>query len=998
MANQFLLDLYSTAESRYNRDSSDMTHGDWICANTSLNKRPFSFDRYPFQKQIADDMHPNLDCIKPSQVGLALALDTPIMTPNGWSTMGEIKEGDQVFDENGQPCKVTYVSPIYEDHECFELEFDTGETIVADANHRWYVESDKAFDERGIYQGRGRPPEGVQRKGIINTKLLSTCYQQKGRNCFAIPNTKPLKYPESPDLLIDPYILGSWLGDGNSASATITVHKPDRENLFQQIKYAGYEYSISSQRGNTYQYRLLVPRDLDLCQRGHKKSEVGTVGEWSACKKCHHQNIGREDREESIPYDTFYKRLSDLNLIKNKHIPEQYLQASYRDRLSLLQGLMDTDGSITKRGRASFYNTNTKIIEQVSQLIHSLGFKSRTRWKKPARGILQNGHVIQGKNFIAEVSFVAYSDTPVFRLQRKNERLLSRESGRSSETSRRRIVKVSPVPSVPVRCISVDSESHLYLAGKGLIPTHNTEIQIRKALAILSRTPNTSLIYTMPSDRMFKRISKARIQPLLSYDKAFRQESGQKTKDSMDLMRIGSSFLYVTGSAEADATSINADFVFNDEVDLTDSAMLSLFNSRLQGSDYRVSQRFSTPTYEGFGVDKGYARSDQHEYVIKCKCCNHWQVPLFNRSFIRVDGLPDDLENLEDLSDELVDSGKVKLETARVVCEKCEAPLNLADYENREWVATYPSRVLNRGYRVRTFSTHRLDPAYCFTQLFKYKERDNMKGFFNTVKGEPYTNEDQKLTLSQIETAMGKSAVPEPNAIENHFIGIDMGATCHITVGAGVSPEKMRTVLCTTCKANEIQGLVKRLDEKYRFVMGAIDRYPYTPTADAICKASGGRIVPVHYAANREVEEKKDGLGLVTHINVNRTQMLDYVANGVKGGNWVIEGYTNHRTAISEHLQDMVREEVDEKQPVWVKLNGRDHFFHAMGYLAAAVVYKRLRDGLADWVNLDDSISGGYEGNRIFLGDEPNDIFGTSDLIGYSQGNQRNIIRRHTTR
>lgn len=523
-----------------------------------------------------------------------------------------------------------------------------------------------------------------------------------------------------------------------------------------------------------------------------------------------------------------------------------------------------------------------------------------------------------------------------------------------------------------------------------------TEIQIRKALAILSRNPNTSLIYTMPNERMFKRISKARIKPLLDYDKAFKQESGDKTKQSMDLMRIGSSFLYVTGSAEADATSINADFVFNDEIDLTDPAMLSLFNSRLQGSDHRVSQRFSTPTYEGFGVDKGYARSDQHEYMLKCACCNHWQIPQFNRDFVRVDGLPDDLENLEDLSQDLVDSGKVKIETARVVCEKCEAPLNLADYANRQWVAAYPSRVLNRGYRIRTFSTHRLDPTYCFGQLFDYKNNDNLKGFHNTVKGEPYTNEDQKLTLNQIELALGSVSAPEPKDDMHHFVGIDMGATCHIAVGAGVNPEKMRVIFTMTCKANEIEGVIGRLDEKYRFLMGGIDRYPYTPTADAICKASNGRIVPVHYAANREVEEKKDGLGMVTHINVNRTQMLDYVANGIKGGHWVIEGYSNHRTAIVEHLQDMVREEVDEKQPVWVKLNNRDHFFHAFGYLAASVVYKRLRDGLEGWVNMDLNISGGrFQSGQVIVGDVDSDIFGTSDLIGYSQGNQRNIIRRH---
>lgn len=526
-----------------------------------------------------------------------------------------------------------------------------------------------------------------------------------------------------------------------------------------------------------------------------------------------------------------------------------------------------------------------------------------------------------------------------------------------------------------------------------------TEIQIRKALAILSRMPNTSLIYTMPNERMFKRISKARIQPLLSYDKAFQLREGDKTKQSMDLMKIGTSFLYVTGSAEADATSINADFVFNDEIDLTDPSMLALFNSRLQGSDHRINQRFSTPTYEGFGVDKGFSRSDQHEYVIKCRSCNHHQVPVFNREFVHVPGMPDNIEKFIDLSDKLVDNGSVRIDQAVVLCEKCRKPLDLADYDNREWVAKYPSRVLNRGYRIRTFSTHRLDPVYVFTQMFKYKERDNLKGFHNTVLGEAYTNEDQKLTESVIKLAMGNSAAPEkPDLSEKHFLGVDVGSTCYIVVGAGQDPSSMRVIECLTCISDHLESVVARLDKKYNLEGGGLDRYPYTPTINKIRTASNGKLMPVHYHAGKEVAEELDPFKVVDYIKANRTAMIDYVANGIKAQRWHIEGYNEHRQAIVEHLQDMVREEEPEKQAVWIKLNGKDHFFHAMAYLATAVVYYEYLNGTSEHQNVNTEFSGSQENLNPFLVSAQQDIFGTTDLIGYSSSSvgPDKVIRRHS--
>src|SRR5690606_17974472 len=56
-------------------------------------------------------------------VGKALSLDTPIPTPDGWTTMGDLKVGDTVFDETGTPCKVTYATPIQYDRTCYRVVF-----------------------------------------------------------------------------------------------------------------------------------------------------------------------------------------------------------------------------------------------------------------------------------------------------------------------------------------------------------------------------------------------------------------------------------------------------------------------------------------------------------------------------------------------------------------------------------------------------------------------------------------------------------------------------------------------------------------------------------------------------------------------------------------------------------------------------------------------------------------------------------------------------------
>ncbi len=477
-----------------------------------------------------------------------------------------------------------------------------------------------------------------------------------------------------------------------------------------------------------------------------------------------------------------------------------------------------------------------------------------------------------------------------------------------------------------------------------------SEIQIRKSLGFIARNRGTTLIFTMPNEKMFKRMSTTRIKPLVEEEKAFNLETrtGEKPTRSMGLYQVGSSFMFVTGATEGDATSISADVVMNDEVDLTDQQMLALFNSRLQNSDWKMNQRFSTPTFSNFGVDKGYSVSDQHEYLCKCAACNHWNSPIFRPQFIHIPGLTDDINDLIEIDEQMIDEGKIDIMNSYVKCEKCHAPLDLGNTELREWVPRYASRTHHRGYRVSPFSTDRLPPEYVITQLLKYKSRDYLRGWYNTVLGEAFTDGNSRLSDADIERCFtGQMSIPTVDASAPTWLGIDMGQTCHIVVAQGGSVEDLHVVRFAEVPIKELNDFVKDMLATYNVIGGAVDRFPYTPNADDLWELSDGRILPVEYRGQKSVNLVKDQVTEdIIYAQANRTQAIDAVAAAVRRKRWRFSGYGNQKSIITDHLKDMVRDENPEVEAKWVKLTGSDHFFHALAFLGLAVKLKETQRGL----------------------------------------------------
>ena len=341
----------------------------------------------------------------------ALSLAVLLPTPFGWLKMKDVQIGHKLFDDKGQVCTVIDVSPIFENRECKEVLFDDGSVITADIEHLWTVE------------------ERVMKNSVDyswETKTITTGQLVPDKHFIYM--TAPLELPEQ-EFSIPPYVLGVWLGDGKSKAPHITLHKSDAEEMFFYLQFFGCELGDYTNYGESCVGRTIL-------------------------------NIS--------------KKFSALNLLKNKHIPYQYVRGSIKQRLELLQGLMDTDGSVDAMGRCSFATTESEIAKGFAELLRTLGIKAKFR-VVDNRGKVSfvEDKRVESKKALYVFTFTAYSDMPVFRLSRKATRVRKGEVV-LRRTKRYGILSITPVPSVPVKCITVDSPSALYLAGSGMIPTHNS--------------------------------------------------------------------------------------------------------------------------------------------------------------------------------------------------------------------------------------------------------------------------------------------------------------------------------------------------------------------------------------------------------------------------------------------------------------------------------------------------------------------------------------------
>lgn len=346
--------------------------------------------------------------------GKQTRLDEPVLTAAGWSTIGELKEGDRVFGPAGDQRKVVALGPIDPMSPKMRVLFTDGTHVDVHPEHEWTL----------TVGGRTNTFETQE----LARRTLGS--EAIGQWRYKLPTRGPLM-GQAAHLPLGPYMLGVWLGDGKTSGPTLSLGPQDADTILAGVAAEGYEPS----------------------------------SRWT-----------QAETDVRYAYFPLMDELRAAGVLGLKHIPDPYFVAEIADRRSLLQGLVDTDGHVEAgSGRVRYVSHDERLARDVCALARTLGHRATVYTevdeRDPHEITFRTGetHLIAtaGTRYVA--SWTPHDGQPQGRLPRK-------QVLRSRKPDRVAIRSITPAPAADGMCIQVDAEDGLFLVGRDLIPTHNSEL------------------------------------------------------------------------------------------------------------------------------------------------------------------------------------------------------------------------------------------------------------------------------------------------------------------------------------------------------------------------------------------------------------------------------------------------------------------------------------------------------------------------------------------
>ena len=372
-----------------------------------------------------------------TNVGKAICNDTIIPTLHGLKRVDEIRVGDYLFDAFGKPTKVLGVFPQGK-QDVWEVKFKDGRIAKCSPDHLWSYctagQKDKSKIERKFYTNTLKE---ISRSTIKN--------QDRGYNIL-VPRQYALQYEEK-KYSIDPYVLGLILGDGsfryNKNNKSLSFSSADEELPKSIAKIMNYNYKKNSQYNYSWSFSW-------------KENSV-------------HKNVWVEEILKDYP-DLWNKKSED------KFIPEEFLYGSIQQRLDLLNGLLDTDGTIDKRTGSIIYTTISPYLRDgIIQLAEELGFSAKYSIDTHKDTHICYNIIITGR---------PEDKLKLFRLKRKRDIL---ELWYNNKSKKKEKNEFNPIVSITnlnyqaeMTCFLVDNKEHLFLMNDCIV-THNTRLLMADA-------------------------------------------------------------------------------------------------------------------------------------------------------------------------------------------------------------------------------------------------------------------------------------------------------------------------------------------------------------------------------------------------------------------------------------------------------------------------------------------------------------------------------------
>lgn len=386
-------------------------------------------------QDLADGKLDFLGISLPPRVGKLVSDDTPVLTANGWKNHGDLKVGDYVISPNGEFVRVNYVFP--KNFASIRVHFTDGSFADVHENHEWVV-----------YNRHRLKFEVLETKAMMDNFETGIWGKRGHRYFYQIPIRNFVEGVHK-KLPVEPYTLGAWLGDGRNNNPDICGDKGDYP-IIERIIADGYPVSWHSTHAKTgVKYFGFKPL----------RSKLQSIG------MCHSRH-----RAE-------------------KRIPAEYMTASIGQRMNLLAGLLDTDGSLNKKEHRYYFTTaEPRLRDDFISLISTFGWRCCVQEYDPTT----SSSGIVGKKPYWVVAFNPTCFIPC-QLERKQLRVFSKPQ-------RIAISGFEPIEKKQGNCISVDGG--VYCIGKRLIPTHNSTLCIFFMTWIMGKRPDVASVMSGHSDKL----------------------------------------------------------------------------------------------------------------------------------------------------------------------------------------------------------------------------------------------------------------------------------------------------------------------------------------------------------------------------------------------------------------------------------------------------------------------------------------------------------------
>lgn len=411
----------------------------------------------------------------------AFCTASKVVTPDGVKFWGDIKIGSRLYDRSGNICRVIGKNEVHYP-QAYEIEFSDGEKLICSDQHLWFTSSKTERVRQKRHRGRNlrrTKTLNTNYESVRTTEEIAKSIRVGEESNHAIFNTAPIKGRKS-KLPINPYLLGYWLGNGDSMGSKLHCHEKDLNGLCE----------------------LLAKRKVEL------------RGTWRRGNRAY-VNVGSLER-----------CLKESNLWGNKHIPDEYFSAPIEDRLELVRGLLDSDGSINpdNQRQVGFTNKNHSLVDGLFILLCSLGYKPTRKTFKVSK---ENN--FKSDTIFKRLNFTPRGDIKVFNFNRKSE-LQFVSMGSHSYAGKRYVVGCRKLKKkYPMFCVEVDSPDKSYLIGENMIPTHNSTMASQLLLYFLALdNPNGNQVSTVATKRDQARIVLDSARGMARKNSSFLRHTGVK--------------------------------------------------------------------------------------------------------------------------------------------------------------------------------------------------------------------------------------------------------------------------------------------------------------------------------------------------------------------------------------------------------------------------------------------------------------------------------------